>query len=246
MNAPHSVDGEKIEIADSWGRSVIDDLERSRRIAWIVAGVAAVIALLLAIAVVIMLPVKTTEPYTLLVDRQTGYVEELAPLERSVVSPDAALTRSFLVQYVIARESYDYDNLPESYRKVALWSTGDARERYLSLMNSANPANPFSELARNAIIKTEITSVSSLSADRSLVRFTTTQTDPGGQPQAAQNWAAVISYRFSGAEMSAEDRLLNPLGFQVTRYRKDAESLPIVQEVIPAPVTTLPSEAPQK
>lgn len=245
MNAHHSVDGDEIEIADSWGRSVIDDLERSRRIAWIVAGVAGAIALLLTIALVILLPLKTTEPYTLLVDRQTGYVEELAPLERSVVSPDAALTRSFLVQYVIARESYDYDNLPEAYRKVALWSEGEARERYLSLMNSANPANPFADLPRNAIVKTQITSVSSLSADRSLVRFQTTRSDPGGQPQEAQNWAAIVSYRFSGAEMTAEDRLLNPLGFQVTRYRKDAESLPIVQEVIPAPATLAPADSAQ-
>lgn len=239
MNAHHSVDGEEIAIADSWGRSVIDDLERSRRTAWIVAVVAGVMALLLTIAVVTMLPLKTTEPYTLLVDRQTGHVEALAPLERSVVSPDAALTRSFLVQYVIARESYDFDSLPDDYRKVALWSEGRARERYVALMNSANAANPFADLPRNATIKTEIASVSSLSADRSLVRFTTTQTDPGGQPQTAQHWAAVISYRFSGAAMSAEDRLLNPLGFQVTRYRKDAESLPIVQEVIPAPTVPL-------
>jgi type IV secretion system protein VirB8 len=40
----------------------------------------------------------------------------------------------------------------------------------------------------------------------------------------------VIDYGFTGAEMSAEDRITNPLGFQVTRYRKDPETLPIAVE----------------
>lgn len=57
------------------------------------------------------------------------------------------------------------------------------------------------------------------------------RSDPGGQPQAPVPWVAVITYRFSGEAMSSADRLINPLGFQVLRYRKDAETLPD-----PAPV----------
>jgi len=33
--------------------------------------------------------------------------------------------------------------------------------------------------------------------------------------------------------MSADDRLTNPLGFQVVRYRKDPETLPVVEETRP-------------
>jgi type IV secretion system protein VirB8 len=39
---------------------------------------------------------------------------------------------------------------------------------------------------------------------------------------------ATISFRYTDADMSAADRLVNPLGFQVVRYRKDAEALPTV------------------
>jgi hypothetical protein len=49
----------------------------------------------------------------------------------------------------------------------------------------------------------------------------------------AQHWAALLTYRFSDADMTAGDRLTNPLGFQVTRYRRDAETLP---ESLPADV----------
>ena len=215
-----------VAIEDSWARSVTQDLERSRRPAWIVASGSAAIALLLAIALVVLLPLKTVEPYTLLVDRQTGHVEALAPLDVETVSADTALTRSFLVQYVIARESYDIDSLARDYTRVALWSAGEARERYLRLMQPNSPENPFGDLPLRAVIKVEIRSVSSLAADRSLVRFTTVRTDPAGRDQAPQYWAAVVTWQYSGAEMSAQDRLTNPLGFQVTRYRKDAETLP--------------------
>ena len=67
MNAHHTIEGETIEIADSWGTSVTESLERSRRTAWIVASVATAIALLLAIALVVLIPLRTVVPYTLLV-----------------------------------------------------------------------------------------------------------------------------------------------------------------------------------
>lgn len=226
MNAPQQIESETVDIADSWGESVTQGLERSARRAWLVAIIAAVIALLEALALVFLVPLKRTEPYTLLVDRQTGHVEALAPLDASVVAPDTALTRSFLAQYVIARESFDADSLQEDYRKTALWSQGDARRRYLAMMQANNPESPLAYLPPTATIRTEIRSISSLSAGRSLVRFTTIRIDRGGLAQEPQYWAAVISYTFSGAAMSEADRLLNPLGFQVTRYRRDAETLP--------------------
>jgi type IV secretion system protein VirB8 len=219
--------------AESWSADRQRASANSRRIAWIVAGVAAVIALLEAVALLWLIPLKREVPYTLLVDRQTGYVEALEPLDRQSVTPDAALTRSFLVQYVIARESFDADTLQESYRKVGLLSAGEARERYLAQMQATNPTSPLAALPPGSSIDVQVRSVSSLNADTSMVRFSTVQTDRGGQPQVAQHWAAVIKYRYTQAEMSAEDRLTNPLGFQVVRYRRDAETLPIVSEVGP-------------
>jgi type IV secretion system protein VirB8 len=223
--------------AASWSEDRTAAFERSRRIAWIVAAAAGTIALLEGIALVLLTPLKTVEPYTLLVDRQTGHVEALKPLERATVTPDSALTRSFLVQYVIGRESFDIDSLKDTYRKVALWSAGEARSRYIGEMQASNPASPLATLPRRALVQVQVRSVSSLNADTSLVRFTTTRTDPGGQAQPPQLYAAVVKYRFSGAEMTAEDRLTNPLGFQVVRYRRDAETLPEAAVLAPpAPV----------
>ena len=60
-----------------------------------------------------LMPLKTVEPYTLLVDRQTGFVQALRPIDAERIAADRALTQSFLVQYVIARESFDIDSLQD-------------------------------------------------------------------------------------------------------------------------------------
>lgn len=238
--------------AASWSDDRTAELTGSRKKAWIIAGVAGGIALLEAIALVLLIPLKTVVPYTLLVDRQTGYVEAVKPLERSVIAPDTALVRSFLVQYVIAREGFDYDQVNSNYQKVALWSAGAARSGYIADMQASNPTSQLATLPKGAQVQVQIRSVSSLDKDSSLVRFSTTRTDPGAQAQPPQLWAAVISYRFTSAPMRAEDRLVNPLGFQVTRYRRDAETLPeavpagpVAPVIVPAPtanITTVPNQ----
>jgi type IV secretion system protein VirB8 len=226
--------GDYYREAESWSADRERAHGRSERRAWIVAGIAGGVALLEAIAIIVMMPLKTIEPYTLLVDRQTGYVQALRPLERETIAPDAALTRSFLAQYVIAREGFDIDSLREDYRKVALWSAGDARNRYLAQMQANNPMSPLATLPRSALVEVQLRSISSLGADTAFVRFTTARSDPGGQGEPPQTWAAVIKYRFSSASMSAADRLTNPLGFQVLRYARNPEVAPEPHIAAPA------------
>ena len=118
--------------ASSWAQDQSASLRASRRVAWIVAGVLAVVAICQALALMLLTPLKTVEPYTLMVDKQTGFVQALQPLEPARVAGDTALTQSFLVQYVIARESFDINALQANYRKVALWSADSARSRYIA------------------------------------------------------------------------------------------------------------------
>ena len=224
-----SFDTDDRPVSESWHKSVTSDLEESNKRAWRVAMVAGGVALLLAIALVILLPLKSVEPYTLLVDRQTGNVEALKPTGEGTVTPDESLTRSFLVQYVTARESFVFGNLQDDYRKVSLWSDTAVRREYAAMMDADNPSSPLSRLPRSAVLKTEVKSVSPLEDNKALVRFTTTRTDGGGFGGFggdARHWVAVIEYKFTAAEMSEADRFINPLGFQVTSYRRDAETLP--------------------
>jgi len=210
----------------SWAAQQRESTRFMGRVAWIVAGTATLVAALEAIALVTLTPLKTVVPYTLLVDRQTGYVQALKPLEREAIAPDRALTRSLLAQYVIAREGFDIDTLRDDYRKVVLSSADEARDRYIASMQSTNPASPLATLPRRALVQVQIASVNSLNDSTALVRFTTSRTDPGGQPTPPQHWASVLTWRYSAESMSDADRLTNPLGFQVVRYRRSAEDAP--------------------
>src|SRR4051812_12798514 len=188
-----------------------------------------------AIALVVLMPLKTVEPYTLLVDRNTGFVQALTPLDPQRISGDAAITQSFLVQYVIARESYDIDTIQSEFRKVALWSADRARSDYIASTQGSNPQSPLVLYPRTTIVQTRVKSVSPMGPDTAMVRFETQRRDAGGQALPPQAYVAIIRYRYSGEPMSVEDRFVNPLGFQVLRYRRDAEALPAEPQVPPPP-----------
>lgn len=228
--------------AGSWGEDRHAWLARSRRVAWIVAAVASVIALAEALALVALTPLKTVEPYTLLVDRQTGFVQALGPLNPDKIAPDTALTQSLLVQYVIARESFDITALQNNYKRVALWSEGNARAQYIASVQASNPASPLAQMPRSSVIETRVKSVSPLAAGSALVRFETQRRDMGGQASPVSAWVAVIRYRFTGEPAKLEDRFVNPLGFEVSRYQRNAEALtPDAPAPTPTPgATTIP------
>jgi type IV secretion system protein VirB8 len=226
--------------ADSWATDQQDALRASRRVAWIIAAVAVTIALFEALALVFLAPLKTVVPYTLMVDRNTGYVQALKPVDADKIAPDTALTQSFLVQYVIARESFDVNELQANYRKVSLWSIDPARTDYVTGMQYSNAGSPLARYPRSTVIATRVRSVSPLGGNAALVRFETQRRDAGGQALPPHYWVAVIRYQFSTGALSMEDRYLNPLGFQVVRYRRDAESAPTTTDAEP-PMTTSPA-----
>lgn len=202
---------------------------RSRRLGWTVAAVAIGIVALQALALVLLTPLKTVQPITLLVDRQTGFVQAVDPDTPLRVSADEALTQSFLAQYVVAREGFDRATVGIDYRKVALLSGGAARASYLAEMPATNPASPFRRYSGGTVVGVRIKSVSRLEPGTAIVRFDTQQQSPGGGVAPTQPWIAVIRYEYSNAPMSLEDRLVNPLGFKAMSYRRSAEAPPPVQ-----------------
>ncbi len=240
--------------AASWNRDRVQALRSSRRTAWWVAGAFGCVALFEAAALMLLTPLKTVEPYTLLVDRTTGFVQPLKPLDPARVAPDTALTQSYLVQYVIARESFDFSTAQTQYRKVALQSADQARRSYLSAMQVTNPASPLVVMPRGSVVETRVKSVSPIGKNVALVRFETVRSEPNGQAGPPMAWVAVVTYRYSGEPLKLEDRFINPLGFQVTRYRRDPEALPpprpppppvtgmaVVRPAVAAQATTAPT-----
>ncbi len=215
---------EYFERSSSWAtdQRLLD--ERSRRMAWTAAGVAAAIALFEAVALAVLVPLKSVDTVTLLVDRQTGYVQSLNPNSPRRVVADDALTQSYLAQYVASREGFDRSTIAHDYRKVALWSSGSARSAYLAELPATNPTSPFNQYPAGTSVVARVKSVSRLDNGVALVRFDSALQDRGGLLHQSQPWVAVVKYRYSDGAMSFEDRLVNPLGFQVLGYRRNPEA----------------------
>lgn len=219
--------------AASWSADVNGALRASRRRAWWVAGIAAFVAALLAITLIILMPLKTVVPYTITVDRQTGAAQLARGIVMGPMSQNDALIQSALAQYVIARESLDATDLAANYRRVGLWSADVAKSDYLRAMDRRNPASILTGATAATQIATTVKSITVMSPTSAMVRFSTDRREGDGAI-TRNDWAAVMQFAFTGGPLSLEDRLINPLGFQVTHYRRDAES--ITPQVI-APVT---------
>ena len=221
--------------AATWAQDMEAARRASRRTAWIVAACACAVAVLEALALALLMPLKTERPYAVLVDRQTGAVQVAQPLQPGRLTQDLAIAQSFLVQYVLARETFDATTLRDDYRKAQLWSAPDARDAYVRAMARRSPQSPLVLYPPTTTVRAVVKSVSMLTPTTALVRFDSERRDAGATSAVVQPFTAAVAFRWTGAPLRAEDRWLNPLGFQVTRYRRDAETTGAVV----APVTPL-------
>lgn len=212
-----------------------DMLERetsSRRNAWTAAFILFVICAAQAAALALLLPLKEVQPYTILVDRTTGYVETIRGLKVGDAPADVALTESFLAQYVLARETVDGTDLKARYERVALWSDGEAREDYVAFHRAGNPEGLLAQFQPDDRVRVIVKAIEIQPPDAAAVRFDALTRRAGVGAETVESFRSVIGFRYSGAPMRNRDRLINPLGFQVLRYRRDPEGLTAPSEPV--------------
>ena len=214
---------EYFESARSWADTQSGSVLRERKIAWIIAGVATGIALILALTLLILLPLKSVEPYVVTVDRQTGAVQVATGVGSGQLSQNEAVIQAELARYVRARESFDATDLPRMYRQVQLMSARDVSATYVRRMALNNPNSPLRTLNRGDTLSVTIKSVSLIAPGSAIVRFDVTRTTPSGSEPSINTYVSAISFGFNGRPLRAIDRFDNPLGFQVSRYRRDME-----------------------
>lgn len=212
--------------AQTWAADRVEMVGKTLRLTRWLAVSASAVAVIEALVLIALLPLKTVVPYTILVDRNTGFAQALDESAMPNVRPESALTQSLLAQYVIARETFDINGLQTQYRNVALWSADQAKRDYLALIPAGNPDSPLNRYPRSTVIQTVIESVTPTGDNAALVRFYTERRDGGQASGARSYWVSLVRFRFAGAPMALADRLINPLGFQVIHYRRDQEAPP--------------------
>jgi type IV secretion system protein VirB8 len=208
--------------ARAWDHDRLAAAQRSRRLAWGVAGVAGAIAVAAVACVAVLTPLKTVEPYVVRVDRTTGAVEVLRGLATSTpVTYEEAVTKSFLATYVRAREGWLPQAAEANFRQVSIMSTPEEQQRWAVAFRPTTATSPQVIYGPAADAQVAIRAITFVAPGVANVRFHRT-VHRGAQVEESDG-IATAAFAYTKAPMGESDRLRNPLGFQVSSYRADPE-----------------------
>ncbi|EAJ2045747.1 type IV secretion system protein [Campylobacter coli] len=199
-------------------------IDKSNKRAWLIAFVSIFIAIISIVAVVLLTPLKTIEPYVIRVDNTTGMVDILTMLDEKEISSNEALDKYFISQYVKAREGYYYELLNQDYLLTQLMSSEKVANEYRAWYEGENARDQI--LKNSNEVSVQILSIvlgESNGVKTATVRaiITTKNLTSKGTTQATK--VITLSYDYILAKASEENRFLNPLGFKVLTYRIDDE-----------------------
>lgn len=200
---------------------------RSARRAWIVAWVAVALAFLLTVALVVLMPLRTTEVFTVLVDRTTGQAERIVQVQPTGIQDEEAIKQALLVAYVTDRESFILAGIQQRLESVQRRSDGPAEQSLRNLWSDDgdNADYPPRVYGAGAEVSVNIKAINFLEPLVAQVRFEKTLRR-ARQQTVTRSFVATIAFEFEPRRERQLQRVWeNPLGFVVSTYRVDAETL---------------------
>jgi type IV secretion system protein VirB8 len=172
------------------------------------------------------------------VDNNTGLVDVVSVLAETdgevKQSSQEALDKYWLGQYTLYRERFQWDTRDYDRRIVGLLSAANIQQEYSTYTDpKRNPHAPVAVYGQNAEVETNVKSISFINPGEmvndekrvtALVRYTKKVKRPG-ETDILTHWGATVTFVYRNGAMKFEDRLKNPLGFQIIGYRNDQESI---------------------
>jgi type IV secretion system protein VirB8 len=215
-----------------WETAVYRSIVWSRNV-WRTVSVLLGLALILALAALYaLIPLKSLEVVTLLVDKTTGFVEVARPLEAGgELTQRESVTRANIVRYIRARETYDPKGLRDNFDMASLYSGGVASKDLQAEFAASNPDNPMKKYGPETTISVFVKSVIFLNERTAAVRFQTTRKSE--RENVSTDWVANVRFRYTSEPMRNDWRFDNPLGFQALEYRRDQETIGAKTETPP-------------
>jgi len=175
---------------------------------------------------IILLPLKQTIYRVIAVNNTTGEIETLQDTNPKQFETNWPVTRYFINQYVINRESYNSDDIIYPYNLALSFTAPELAEQYKKHMHDTDPMSPINVLGKDNFRTVNVLSISKLSDSAALVRFDTVTKNKVSGSVKTEAWNVVIKWRYALLTETTPQRDKNPLGFQVTYYQ--------VNSVIPA------------
>lgn len=246
--------------AQDWESDKAAMQNKSEKRAWTIAKVAVAIAVLEAVGLVTLAPMRQTVPVVFTVDKAHGNIEYVGVVDdQQVKGKQELIDKNNLTRYVTARENYYYRLLQPDYDLVIAMSSTQIGNDFASLYEGDNARDK--KYGRNYELKVNVISVQTSQDEAgytAFVRFTKTlHSVEANRDQPPQYFIASIRYEYQPNQLGAseQDLIKNPFGFKVVGYRVDPELSPVgaVQAQAQAqarsnndPVPSQPQEQPQQ
>ena len=204
---------------------LIFGVRKRERFAWAVAGGAILIGIGGVAVALGLLPLKTTESFLVIVDKDTGLAQRTVQVGHATVEQADAVKQSLLYNYLIDRETYDAADNDYRIKKVYRQSSGPARQSLRELWTEGHPNFPPLLYGDSGKVTVDVLNVTEVAENTAQIRFTKTLRRPGEEDMVGK-FVATVSYAFTPSS-SATLQLLweNPFGFTVTDYRITAEQM---------------------
>ncbi len=224
--------------ARNWDQDTTARIKKSEKRAWFIAAVAVLVAVLEAGALATLSPLKSVEPFVIRVDNNTGVVDVVSTLAETdgevKESAQEALDKYWLSQYIRHRENYQWETRDFNRQMVGLLSGAAVQQAYAAYTDPRqNQQAPVAVYGQNTEVEAKVKAISIINSETAengekrttaIVRYTK-QVKRAGERTPLTHWAATVTFVYLDTSMKVEDRLRNPLGFQVVKYRNDQESI---------------------
>jgi type IV secretion system protein VirB8 len=210
--------------ADRWERG-----RRNLRLAVGTAGAGWLAVLLLAAALIVLMPLKHVEPFVVRVDNATGIVDVVPVYAGTTGVPDA-VTRYLLTHYITVCERFNYATAESDYEECGAFHTAQRNQAWYAQWTPNNPASPLNLYKDGTTVRAQVTSVTFFKrgtgvSDLAQVRYVRAKRAAGTEHEVSTHWIATLQYAYADPSSDPKMRSWNPLGFKILDFRPELEVL---------------------
>jgi type IV secretion system protein VirB8 len=203
---------------------------RTVRLALTVAGAGWLAVVVLAGALMLLMPLKHVEPFVIRVDNSTGVVD-VVPVYAGRTAMPEAVTRYLLTHYVTICERFNFATAESDYEECGAFHTAQRNQLWYALWNPTNAASPLNTNKDGSSVRSQVTSVSFFKrasgiADLAQVRYVKSKRAAGSSSEEATHWIATLQYVYADPSSDPKVRAWNPLGFKIVDFRPEREVVP--------------------
>jgi type IV secretion system protein VirB8 len=202
-----------------WDDNRVADALASRRRAYWLAGGEAILIVTLVIAIVVMMPLRRTVPYT-----TSGNVEVLQTFDNRLIGKQELTDQYWARTYVKAREQYNWWMVGTDYETVSRLTDPTIFAEYGDQFVGEKSMDKVFGATTDRTVKILSVTPSASQVGNIVVRFERTTKTKGMQVEPPTIFVAQLVFRYKVKTIGAQaDLQQNRPGYEVISYRRDAE-----------------------